>query len=498
MRDDMIYHLLVPKQIAESGYLSFDPYNINANFPMLFEMPLVAVEQWGKWVSPFIVNFAMLVLLGICYYSIATKLFRVKQEIALLSLPLVVYTPVFYDLLHSTYVEIFFALLILLVFYNYLQFIDDRKKTNYWYLSMLFLGLACSTKYLGIPFALFIVVYEFFTKSDKKRYYLGIGLCLLPALPWYLKSWILLGNPVFPLFNWFFESPHLSIMRLVQFKHMYGDYHMGKDLIDYALLPLRLLGGIDAVPKPGEMGFNGKLSAFFVLSLLGMGFKDRKKRLLSLLLIFYSVFWAIQSQQVRFFLPVLLLSSLIGLERLGRYWERHKMWICVFASAILIQNIYNISSGMKEQKISNLLTGQMGKESFLSFHMPYSYGMVRQINTILNRETDKVLTFGNFGRNYYFNIPVITNTYYDVEIVDRAFKNGEVNTEILENFLDNENITHLLFNPRYYSSFHRNDPSVDFNALEKYFNRNMTVVLKKDNYVLLEYKQRREFEIPAK
>tara|TARA_B100000315_G_scaffold228310_1_gene236908 strand:+ start:148 stop:1872 length:1725 start_codon:yes stop_codon:yes gene_type:complete len=487
MRDDIIYHLIVPKNIAQSGHFNVDIYNINSNFPMLFEMPLTVTELFNEWLSPFIINYVMLILLGIFYYAVARKQFGVSYNLALFSIPLMISTPVLYDLLHSSYVEIFFTLLILATFHNYLKYIEERKENSFYYLTMLFAGLACSTKYLGMPFALFIIVMEFFLNSNRRQYYLGLSIFILPALPWYLKNWILLGNPTYPLLNWLFESPHLSTMRVTIFDQMAEDYNMGRSFLDYTLLPIKLLVGIDVTPKPGEIGFGGKLSIFFILSFLGMGFKERKIRIITLLFAMYSLLWAIYSQQVRFLLPTMILSSLCGLGYLEHRWEKYKPIILILVLVIMVQNLYNIGSAMKEEKIWDLLTKKMDKESFLVSHMPYSYGMAGKINSILNPETDKILTVGNFGRNYYFEIPVITNTYYDVEIFDKAFKKGHINFNKLEQFLNREGITHIMLNMEYYRKFHSMDSSVDFSALKQYFNQMMKVVFSQNSFTLYKY-----------
>ncbi len=488
VRDDMIYHLLVPKNLLSGGF-PVDPFNLNSNFPMLFEMPLVYFEFLKElYISTFIINYIFLILLGIIYPIIAVRQFGVRQELAILSVPVLVYTPVIYNLLHSCYVEIFFTILIMFSLYNYFEFIDKRDNPRLWYITMAFIGLSCAVKYFGLLYLTFIASLEFVWAKERKIYYYGILICIICCFPWFLKNWIALGNPFYPLFSQIFESPYLSFQRAFRFNHLASSYKSVRCAVDYFLLPLRLIAGMDINQQPGSLGFGGKLSAFFLLSFIGLGNRDRKNAIISMIFIFYFVFWMATSHLARYLLPVMILSSLQGLKLIDRYWEKYKIVIMIILTLVLFQNIWNISKSMHEQRILDIITGKINRNSFLEFQMPVSYKMAKKINTVLDSETDRILTIGNYGRNYYFDVPVLTNTYWDTEYIDRAFRKNKLDIGILEDFLKREKITHILYNDAYYQKINYKNSYIDMECFINYLKENTRVTIQQDAVLLLEIK----------
>jgi hypothetical protein len=480
VRDDMIYHLLVPKQIFTSGGFKLDAYNINANFPMTFELPLTLIFAAHNAISPFVLNLAVLMGLGAAYYFVARQLFNVNRLLALLAIFLFVTTPVVYDLVHSCYVELFMSLLVLITFYNYFRFTSQRNQVRYWYSAMLFAGFICAIKYFGLFYVVFILGIEFFATRNRRQFYMGAVIAAAVCLPWYIKNWILMGNPFYPMFNFLFQSEYISVDRAIIYKHLFADYHAGRQWWDYLLLPLRLLIGFDPPAKPGMMGFGGKLSLFFLSAIIALKYLFQKKnsrftveknRIICILFITYSIFWAISSQQVRFLLPVLTLASLPGLSIISDHWRRAKYVALVLGVLICVQNSVNIGNSMTADKIDELLSGRISRAQFLGYHMPISFDVANDLNSLLNPQTDRIFAIGTFGRNYYFTIPVITNTYYETEPLVRAFQKEQVQPQLLENFFKNERITHLLISHSYLQKSLKGNKSISFKALEDYFKR---------------------------
>ena len=93
-----------------------------------------------------------------------------------------------------------------------LSFKDNRKAFLLPLLGILAGGLL-ATKHTGVildAFA-FLAVLVWIVRSDKKTrpwnyFYLAIALGLLISVPWYLKSWIDTGNPVYPFLYKYFHT----------------------------------------------------------------------------------------------------------------------------------------------------------------------------------------------------------------------------------------------------------------------------------------------------
>ena len=295
MRDDMIYHLLIPKQMVMTGRMSFDPFNINSNFPMLFKMPFVILEMFKTSISPIVINLFWTITLLLVFYSTMKKWITVSNGIVFLIVVALGTTPVIFDLLHSCYVEIFFALLITLAALFYLEVIEEESRAA-WIKTCICLGLSAAVKYPGVLFIGFFCAWEFFRSKDRKLYYFGFLITILLAAPWYIKNTFWTGNPVFPLANTLFPSAYLSATRAQGFHHMLVDYNMGHSFMDLIKLPFRLALGIDE-SRPGMgLGFDGKLSLLFGVAVLGLGWKEKGQRFISLLFLFYFSVWTIESQ----------------------------------------------------------------------------------------------------------------------------------------------------------------------------------------------------------
>ena len=489
LRDDMIYHLLVPKIISQ-GSFPIDPLNINANFPMLFEMPLTYFESFKMiQIPPQSINLIFLALLCLSYYQFAVHTFKINPSAIILSIACIITTPAVYELTQSCYVEIFFSLALLLATYQYLQFTKQPENITCWYRCMFFLGVMCATKYFGLFVAAFFITKEFFSSTQRRYYYNGFALFLLPCFGWYIKNWLYLDNPVFPLLPFIFETPDVSVGRIFRFFALPAHYNLTETFLDYLLLPFRMVSGFEVQPGSENFGMGGKLSYFYALSFLGLGASNRKSRLISALFVIYFLLWLTTSQLIRYILPFMILSSLSGLFLLDRFQRKSRLIIYIFFIAALVQNVNNISSDMKQNQFFALVTGAIGKKAFLEKQMPISYKFAQQVNRQTSQESDIVYTIGTFGRNYYFDVRTLTNTYWDTEYIDKAFMKEELNSSLFDEFLAKNNITHLLFNDGYFLELHKDNPNFDLVNFKQYIQQNFTVLAQQNAVYLFGYQK---------
>ncbi len=494
-RDDMIYHLQVPKQIAMAGRIAFDPFNVNSNFPFLFEMPLVIREGLHSTVSPFLPNIVFGLLFVMVLYSALRKNaiplgttatpspeLGLSKGLAVWAALALATTPVLVDLTHTCYVEIFFALLILLAALAYLEVRENAERgvgySGPWLRACTCLGLASAVKYPGLIFLALFSAHAFATLRPRKLFYAGLILAIACASPWYFKSWLWTGNPVFPLADSIFHSPSISPMRLLGFHHMLADFHMGKTPMDFLKLPIRLAMGVDhAIPGVG-MGFDGRLSILVLVAMLGFGWRaGNQRRLSTAITVVYFAVWAAESQQTRFLLAVIPFAAVFGFRRLAGF-PRGQLWINAICALALLQNTVNLSRDWAESKVLDVLEGSLSRNAFLSKQMPISYGWADEINKRLIPSENRLMTVGTFGRNYYFQVPVLSNMYYEQEIFRSAFERRAPHPDSIEDFLKANKITHLLFNWDYVRRMHSLDADFDQSALEAYFQTHFRLVMK--------------------
>ena len=492
--DDLVYHLVAPQHMARSGGLYFSGLNLNSNFPMLFEFPLVLTEMLGM--SANLANLGALVALISLFFEVGRKLTRIPVLVMAPASLLLATTPVIYDLVRSAYVELLLTLLVLLSLLQYLAFQESGNK-RHWLWCCLWVGLACATRYTALYCAAVIFVWEFFRKRSLRDYYSGVLLAVITCLPWYLKNALMTGNPFFPMLDAFFSSPFLSDLRAVYYRSMLAGYNDGRELADYVLLPFKILAGWTTIPSPQRLGFGGQLSLFFSIALAGLGLRKHNRSphripqhaVVSIMALGFVVIWMFYSQQVRFLLTFLILPLLYGLER---FWSRGRGWrlglalICIVVAG---QNASNLATTMSRDRITQLLSGSISREQFLGHHLPQAYEFAKAVEGMVDRKTDRIFAVGIFGRSYYFGVPVESNTYYDAEPIDIAFDREKPDRESFERFLEAHHITHVLMNWSFYRSYQQHAGRVDLPNLEGFFASSFAEIARRQDLVLYRTKR---------
>ena len=181
---------------------------MSANFPPLFSalgayyyIQIGEIEDFYlRAISPFSGLFAVLAT-----YKIGEILLGKKYGI--ISSLLLSMTPIFfrYSMYATCYSTLVFFSTASVLFL--LLGITKVKSEKYWVISGIFYGFALLTSYLALylaPFFLISLIY-LFTKDGKrcmklhvKRALLLFSSALIIGGVWYLRNWILLGNPVYP------------------------------------------------------------------------------------------------------------------------------------------------------------------------------------------------------------------------------------------------------------------------------------------------------------
>ena len=181
-------------------------------------------------------------------------------------------------------------------------------------LSGLLCGLAAGIKLNGIlaAVALGLSTALFFRGRPAARLravLLVICCASLLLAPWLLKSLLLTGNPVYPLFYDIFGGPEWNTVLGHKLSAWLQSMGMGRTVMDFALLPWRVL----TEAGDGYQRFYGHLaplwSGLVPLAILAVFNRrwadDWRSRFCLLVTLVYFILWAIPSQQLRFLIPVL-------------------------------------------------------------------------------------------------------------------------------------------------------------------------------------------------
>ncbi|MEI8345374.1 MAG: glycosyltransferase family 39 protein [Candidatus Omnitrophota bacterium] len=244
------------------------------------------------------------------------------------------YTPVAYAQSSQAYVDLSLTFFVFLAFYVFML----MPKVGEGAAALIcgfFAGAAASVKYLGLGCGAILLILWVLRAKKKWMtplvYLIAFGLV---AAVWYLRSWIALGNPVYPFFHLFFGGNGYD-MKIAE------GVGVGNGPLQFILL----LWNMTMRPEPFGGDLVGPIYLLFVPLLLlrrrakseGMG----KYFLVFTLL--YGLFIFTQSQQTRFFLSVMPYLSLgVGVFLTARPDGPHLRYarIALLMSLVMIAGIF--------------------------------------------------------------------------------------------------------------------------------------------------------------
>lgn len=207
---DGCWHAQASKLIAKSGkFPLFDPIGRDWPFfsPPLYHIFDAIVYYFFSFIGNETANFAIKFvspIFGILSLSssfiIVKKL--VNSKIAFYSSIFIAFVPIFIDYSYLSYVESMLSFFVILSVYFMLK--------GKIFLAGFSFALASLTKYNAL-FALPLLLFIVYKNSNDKKMFLRkssiiIGIFIVVALPWYIRNWILLGNPIWPFLNLFFNG----------------------------------------------------------------------------------------------------------------------------------------------------------------------------------------------------------------------------------------------------------------------------------------------------
>jgi hypothetical protein len=229
--------------------------------------------------------------------------------------------PVVLEEARFAYIDLGFAFFLLMAFAFALEHLDTRR-TAPLVLAGICCGVVAGTKILGAVAAPCIAVLVVisratpFTVVEFRRGVRDVSLyvalpAFLLALPWYVRSYWYTGNPLYPLFYTWFGGPEWSTSLTQQFFRWQQSIGMGRQFVDYLLLPFRVIlnGGDD------YRHFDGRVSPLWILvvpvSLAFARSSPTVRRALAVAGVYF-VAWAATSQQSRFLVPIIPLLAIAG------------------------------------------------------------------------------------------------------------------------------------------------------------------------------------------
>jgi len=263
--------------------------------------------------------------------------------------------------------------------------------------------------------------------------------CAVVAAPWFVKSALETGNPVYPLLYSWLGGIEWSPALAEQFAGWHRGIGMGREGLDYLLLPFRvaLMGG------PGYDRFGGTLNPAWVLLVPVALAAAPRQPIVAWSLgagIVYFVLWSLSSQQSRFLIPVLPLAAIaagIALAELtqslraprGRRLAEGGLYLGAAALVVVTAGVTARSLRWRGAELGSELRSRPVPPVF------------RYVNERL--PADARLLFVDVNRGYLCDRELIADSFFEASQVNELLLDGRSSEEILA-VLRSLGITHVL------------------------------------------------------
>lgn len=430
--DGLVYHLPIPEKYIENRGFTFLPLKVYANMPHYIELLFMQAMMISGDVAAKVMHFGMGLTLALSLYAFCRRYF---SPVAGISAAILFFChPMVYYLWSVSFIDVALALFF---FWSAALIIEWARsgRRNYLVISGLTAGLGMGSKYTMIfaAFACLIIVVsiimisalkkprtEFLSENiSLKKGWKDVAAFLIPAfvmvLPWLIKNMIYTGNPVYPVLYGILGGHPWSEQQaewLIDWQHAIG---MGRGVLDYILLPVRLFFMSDITK--GYSRFAGTLLPWPLILLPAAIFVPKSKR--PVLFIFLGVFciffvgWAAGAQQVRFFIPGLPLMILCGVMGLSALKKRGPVILYIIAASIvfaaplhlLVSHI--IPEAKREGSYLNVISGRENNREFLRPRMR-TFPCMEFIE--VNTEPSEMVLYLFEPRTYYSPRPHVADS----------------------------------------------------------------------------------------
>ena len=434
--DALCYQLNIPKMFLENKSTTPIFYDVNSYFPLLMNhLYLVGLATGGVMAAKFFHFFCGALL----FLAIKAVVFEHTENrtIAYFSALVIWLTPLVYNMMSTTYIDIGFTLysfLSLIIFVSALEGADQKA----FFLSGLLLGFALSVKYLGVMIVLALLgpwLFEVF-KTRRfvvmvRRFLLWIVGAIFGGGYWMVRNWWVSKNPFFPYFGSFFGTDVISFPKFELLGVGNGVFHFFAVFWNLFYHPTAF------------GGFSDRIGLFYLLFLpfavLAVIFLPRSRNYFIFAFCFL-ILWFKVGQASRYLLPVL--PVFLVLEATGLQWVLRqarpvfKLLAMGLGSALLV---FYLAVGFFHYRYTYLL--------FTNYWSPNEY-LRRMERTVpiadwINRNLPRSVTILLEGepRQFYIDRSIIRDGYLKYRT---RYHKQKLDPVALDRFFKSQKITHIL------------------------------------------------------
>lgn len=443
--DSLAYHLAVIKLWIKHGGFYYIDFVSHSNFPFLTEMlyvPGVLLNQPGAaklvhfWIGVLLVNaVSILARRHICRGC------TWPSAIAVAGMPIVLWeaTTAYIDLATAFYTVASVSLIL-----NYFDNSDRRYLT----LCAVLVGFAASTKMTALALIPLLVIWLLAEEYASERRVSGrnalrfVAIALIVCSPWYVKTWIYTGNPVYPFFYELFDGRDWSAELARNYSLLQRHFGLGHEPSAFVTLPFDLAFRSDAFyDTPGL--YVGPLFIAAVPILLVARYGSRRLVGLLIFVVAQVLIWFALTQQSRYLIPTLAVLAPLATGLLWREMRFQKArpawWAMVVATALF--GLWTILPASK-QALPCVL-GLQDRGEYLNNTLDI-YPAVQFVNDNLPANA-KLALFGD-TRGFYLDCNYVWADYGH----NLRFSKHCRSLEDFMRLMKSEGVTHALVNFRFF------------------------------------------------
>ena len=517
-RDALTHHLAIPKLYIQHGGMIELPHIAFSYYPMNLDLLYLIPLYFGNDILPKYIHFLFaLFTAGLLFWYLNRRLntrYALFAALFFLSLPVIVKLSI------TVYVDlglVFFsaAALIFLLLWAELEY-----KAKYLLLSAIFCGLALGTKYNGliILFLLTLFTPYVYLRTERTKQYaqskaIGFaGLYLIISIlvfsPWMIRNAIWTGNPIYPLYNRYFqkavddvaEKVPAEIKKKVQYQVGHWNHFAIRRMMfkeswaEIAFIPIRIFfQGQDDKPQ----FFDGKLNPFLlilpIMAFFAVNRRSlRQKKDLKLLAVFVGLFILIAflrtSIRIRYIAPVippLIILAAFGCQNLERFFaERGRLLLGKFLLyAVVISalgmNIHYVLNQFRIVEPYSYLSGKVSRDAYITYHRP-EYPLFTYANQQLS-DNQVILALFMGNRVYYSDRHMVSGeTWFTQSVLQEGSIRG-----IQKNFF-NKGYTHIIANTELVNQWLKTFEQADQIKIADFFSNYTRPLKRNQKYALFE------------
>lgn len=204
--DGSYYHLALVRRYLDHGGFYRITTNLFANLTQGCEMLFLIAYAVGRHSAAALTHCAFLLAMPAALLAFGRR-FRVEAAATIAAL-LVFVSPIAGIDGSSAYVDVALAFAGFACFYG----LEISTRTPMLIAAGLLAGFCFAIKYTGVVVAVYAMVFVLIRTRSARAIAVLLGVAALVAVPWLVKNWIVVDNPVSPFLNRLFPNPYVDVL----------------------------------------------------------------------------------------------------------------------------------------------------------------------------------------------------------------------------------------------------------------------------------------------